>query len=100
MKEYYSLSGFGREAFSLWCGPCENCFFVNWETKNLIGGGEISWERRLTTLPQPHPRPTAAIRIVSRSPSPLETQSSFTKWTLKCLNKSLILYLDKNEMKL
>ena len=27
MKEYYSLRGFGKEAFSLWCSSCENCFF-------------------------------------------------------------------------
>ena len=36
MKEYYSLRGFGKEAFSLWCSPCENCYFFSPEiTKNI-----------------------------------------------------------------
>ena len=58
MKEYYSLSGFGREAFSLWCGPCENCFFVNWETKNLMGGGGGVEKFRGKEGSQHYPSPT------------------------------------------
>ena len=37
MKEYYNLRGFGKEAFSLCCSPCENCFFFFPEiTKNIL----------------------------------------------------------------
>ena len=36
MKEYYSLGGFGKEAFSLQCSLYQNCFFTPEMLKNIL----------------------------------------------------------------